>query len=48
MKELQTKKYKTSLREKLQKYLHYDQVKSTNMNILQLKKYHFVVISLSE
>lgn len=41
IKELGTKN--TALREKLQKYLYYHQVKPTNMNILQLGKCRFVI-----
>ena len=41
IKELGTKN--TALREKLQKYLYYHQVKPTNLNIFQLRKCRFVV-----
>ena len=35
--------YNTILREKQQKYQHYRQVKLSNMNVLDVKKYYLLI-----
>ena len=40
---LEMKNYNMILTEKQQKYQHYQQPKLTNMNVLQVKKYRFLI-----